>query len=500
MNTEPSVTPASRYSTRRTARNSSLSAAQVVTVGLTLLLAYRLALTDVTREEFGLYATMFACGTLTQLGTLGFAGGAPRHMARTVGEGSVAGRLQVVFSSLGVSFVGSLVVAALLLVGLAHYSTTLDPHLADVAGRLTPVIVAAALVTPVSTAIQGLTDGLGQTHVRSLTVIAASLVFYAVVAVTLPDQGVVSLAWAALVQQGLVLLVLLVVVLRECDLSRSSWSWSRARWREMKSFNLKFQAMTLPALAFEPLAKLLLSAFAGFSAVATFEIANRLLQQVNAVILAANQAVVPLVAYRSASGDLQDAVVFRRLFQAVWTLALTAFAAALIVLVPLGTFVFETSDPALVGYGLVLCLGWLANALCGPAYFISVTTDSFRANIVANYLMVATLALGGAVLGSAFGGIGIALAVALGLATAGLVINGSFMRRHRLAWAGVLTGRDVGFAVLAAVLAGAVLAIASRADSWALPAALVALVLLGVAGLLQFRHGPVWPVLTRREA
>lgn len=493
------MSTAARYSSRRTLRNGALSAAQVVVVGATLLLAYRLALTEVTREEFGLYATLFAVGTLTQIGTLGFAGGASRHMAGAVGEGDLAARLQVTAVSVGVSLAGSIVVAAVLLAGLEVYGSTLDPALAEVAGRLVPAVVAAALVTPVSTAVQGLADGLGQGHVRSVVVIAASVVFYVVVAVTLSGHGVVSLAWAALVQQSLVVVVLLVLVLRDCRPSRASWHWSPARWREMRAFNLKFQAMTLPALALEPLAKLLLGAFAGFAAVATYEVVNRLMQQVNAVILAANQAVVPLVAYRSASGGLQDVAVFRQLFQAAWVLCVTAFAAALIVLAPLGVFVFGETDPALVGFGVVLCLGWLANALAGPAYFISVTTNSFTANVVANYLMIATPAVLGPLLGWLLGGIGVAVAVALGLVVAGFVMNRAFLARRDVAWSGVLTRRDGAFALLAAALVAVALVALPRLGTAGLVVAAAALVVLAAAGLAHLRHGPVWPVLTRRE-
>lgn len=493
------MSTASRYSSRRTLRNGALSAVQVVAVGGALLLAYRLALTEATREEFGLYATLFAVGTLTQLGTLGFAGGASRHMARAVGEGHSPARAQVLVSSVGVALVGSLVMSLLLLAGLELYRTTLDPGLEPIAGRLVPVVAAAAFITPVSTAVQGLADGLGQAHVRSVVVIVASLVFYAVVSASLTVQGIVSLAWAALVQQSLVVLVLLAVVVRDCRPARSFWGWSPVLWREMRSFNLKFQVMTVPALALEPLAKLLLGAFAGFSAVATFEVANRLMQQVNAVILAANQAVVPLVAFRSAAGDLQDVAVFRRLYQTAWTVSLTAFAAALVVLVPLGAFVFGESDPALVGFGLVLSLGWLANALSGPAYFISVTTNSFSANVVANYLMIATPAVVGVLLGSVLGGIGVAISVSLGLFVAGYVMNRGFLGRHGLGWSTVLTGRDAAFALVAAVLVAAALVAQSRLGTPALLSTVAVLVVLGVAGLIHLRHGPVWSVLTRRE-
>lgn len=501
MSTEPTVTTASRYTGRRTIRNGALSAAQVVTVGATLLLAYRLALTEVSREEFGLYATMFACGTLTQLGTLGFAGGAARHMARAVGEDDRSGRLQVALSSLGVALAGSLVVSAVLLAGLLWYGSTLSGDLSRAAGDLAPVVVAAALVTPLSTAAQGLTDGLGQTHVRSLVVIGASLVFYGVVAVVLPAHGVVSLAWAALVQQGLVVLVLTGVVLRDCDLSPASIAWNRATWRRMTAYNLKFQVMTVPALALEPLAKLLLGAYAGFSAVATYEIANRLLQQVNAVVLAAIQAVVPLVAFRAASGSLADDSVFRRLFQAAWALSLTAFAAALVAVVPLGAFVFGESDAALAAYAVVLCVGWLANALAAPAYFISVTTDSFGPNVVASYLMIAIPGIVGVLLGEAFGGIGIAIAVSLGLLVACCVVTLSFMRRRQLTWDGVLGRPDAAYAALLCAPVAAVLVMTPRVGAGT--AALLAVAALAaVAGLgaVYVRRGPVWSIVRRREA
>nr|WP_301539459.1 oligosaccharide flippase family protein [Nocardioides sp. zg-1308] len=457
-------------------------------------------MTEVTREEFGLYATLFALGTLTQVGTLGFAGGAARHMARAAGEGDAAARLQVAVTSVGVSLGGSLVVAVGLLVGLEVYGASLDPELAEVASRLVPVVVAAAVVTPVSTAVQGLVDGLGQAHVRSAVVIAASLVFYVVVAVTLSGQGAVSLALAALVQQSFVVLVLVALVVRECRPSRATWRWAPSLWREVRTFNLKLQVMTLPALGLEPLAKLLLGAFAGFSAVATYEVVNRLMQQVNAVVLAANQAVVPLVAFRSASGGLQDASVFRQLFRAAWTLCVTAFAAALIVLVPLGAFVFGETDPALVGFGVVLCLGWLANALSGPAYFISVTTNRFAANVVANYLMIAVPAVLGTLLGWLLGGIGVAAAVALGLVVAGVVMNQAFLAHRDLGWSTLLSGRDAAFGLVATVLVAVTLVAMPRLGAAGLLVAASALVALGAAGLVHLRHGPVWPVLTRREA
>ncbi len=499
MSADSSVSTASRYSSRRTLRNGALSAVQVLVVGGTLLLAYRLALTEASREEFGLYATMFAVGTLTQLGTLGFASGASRHMAKAVGEGSAQAREQVLVSSVGMSLAGSMVMSVVLLGGLDLYRGTLDPTLDAVAAQLIPVVVAAAFVTPVSTAVQGVADGLGQAHVRSIVMIAASFVFYAVVALSLEVHGVVSLAWAALVQQSLVMCVLLAVVVRDSRCSRASRSWSPSLWRDMRRFNLKFQLMTVPALALEPLAKILLGAFAGFSAVATFEVANRLMQQVNAVILAANQAVVPLLAFRSAAGDLEDVAVFRRLYRTAWIVSLASFAAALVMLVPLGSFVFGESDSELIGFGLVLCAGWLANALSGPAYFISVTTNNFNASVVANYLMITVPAVLGVPLGLMLGGIGVATAVSLGLITAGYVINRAFLGQRDLGWSAVLTSGDAFFALVVVALVTAAVVAQMRPGSPALVTTLAVLGVLGVAALVRLRQGPVWSVITRRE-
>jgi O-antigen/teichoic acid export membrane protein len=259
--------------------------------------------------------------------------------------------------------------------------------------------------------------------------------------------------------------------------------------RAVLRYNLKIYVLTVPTLAYEPLVKALLNVFAGLSAVAYYEIANRLLQQVNAIVLAANQAIVPLVAVRAATGRLLVDQAFTRTVRLVTSLTVLAFAGALVCLPLVQRFVFGPGVTAVVGYGAILALGWVANALCGPAYFIGVTVDNFLVNVTTNYLILVVIGVGGPLLGNVSGGAGLAVSVAAGFVAASTIVNVQFVRAYHVDAAHIIPVRQRWFGFAAVLLVVATTVLTWSADLARLVAVTsAALLALAVLGWAMARH------------
>ncbi|GAA4749352.1 hypothetical protein GCM10023350_38050 [Nocardioides endophyticus] len=489
------------YSARRAFVNGGVSALQVVVISGVLLVSYRLAVQSVGQHDFGLYSLYFAFGTLTQLGSLGFGVGAARHVAVAWGQGRQHDLRPLVLLSVGVTLLGAALMAVIIYLGLHVYAlASLSPHDRRLAAQLAPVILAAACLAPVSTTAQGLMDGTSRSYARAAVVMSSSLVYLAVVIVGLPSHGVVALAYGTLAQQACVVVALLTYI---SYLSRGLSSGMRtpSNVGEVARYNLKMHVLTLPTLAYEPLAKALLDMFAGLSAIAYYEIANRLLQQVSALVHAANQAIVPVVAVRASAEGFQPAQAFRKSFQAIFPLTILGFGGALVVLPLLSSFVFGETSATVVWFGVLLSVGWIANCLCGPAYFVGVTLDDFRVNIAANYTSLAVIAVAGAGLGWWFGGYGLAAGVALALVIASSMVNVHYIHTSGLKIRDLLPAEQVVFAVAAGAVVLLSLLISLSVDGRGLLLTVVGgLAALGLVGAIDLmRHPIVKELRTRTE-
>ena len=60
---------------------------------------------------------------------------------------------------------------------------------------------------------------------------------------------------------------------------------------------MNFQIISISTMCYEPVTKVLLSKYGGVSLVGYFEMATRLVQQFRAVIISANQVLVPTIAH-----------------------------------------------------------------------------------------------------------------------------------------------------------------------------------------------------------
>lgn len=410
---------------RRSVVNGLLAALQVLVVSISIFMSYRLVIRAAGADQFGLFSLMYAISTVVQIGALGAASGAARHVADLIGRGSASSVSKVAALSLATTTLGGVVVAGVLypLIGLYadHLSSAAQTSLAL---ELRPLVLLAALTVSFAATTQALVDGLHRAYLRAVIAMVGAVVYLGVVAITASDVGIKSLPIAVVAQQLLSATASLAVFffyLKRANRAGHAGSPPKLL-RAALGYNARLQFLTLPTLGIDPLVKIALERFAGLHFVALYEIANRLMQQSNAIVISAGQTLIPRFSHHAANGSLQMRDSFVHASRTIGGLSVLVFIGATTSLPLVGLLVVGDDPTQFIQLGLILAVGWLANCLSSPGYFLAISVGDFRANTRANYgmaIVLAPLCLAG---GAATGGLGVGAGFTLALTLGGSYI------------------------------------------------------------------------------
>ena len=133
--------------------------------------------------------------------------------------------------------------------------------------------------------------------VRAGLVLVGQMLLLALAFLLVPHFGIIGLAWAQLGQGSFLLILGWWLLWRRLpQFFRVPWRWKRDTFREMMGYGVNVQLASLSMILFDPLTKALMAKFGGATAAGYFEMANQVVIKGRALIVSANQAIVPKVA------------------------------------------------------------------------------------------------------------------------------------------------------------------------------------------------------------
>jgi len=248
-----------------------------------------------------------------------------------------------------------------------------------------------------------------------------------------PTYGLIGLAFARVTQNVIVLLSSWFLLRRYLPLLPVlPCKWSRKIFNEIIGYSINFQIISLFVMLYDPVTKALLSRFGGLSALGYYEMASRMIIQLRALIVSANQVIVPAIA------DLQERIpdkiqlLYLTSYQLLFYLALPLFS-LIIVLTPLISQLWIGHyERIFVTFTTLLAIGWFLNTLASPAYFANLGIGKLRWNVL-GHIAIALLNAGfGLLLGILYGGIGVVLAWVFSLALGSSIIYLSYHATHKI--------------------------------------------------------------------
>ncbi len=477
---------------RRVLINATASAVQVVVNAAVLLVLYRYLLEVIGEEQAGVWALVLSWTSASSIASLGMAGGAVKFVSQYLARGDRDRVLEVVQTSV-LSVAGFLLVVLLALYpafqGFLRVVVKPEARIPDALAVL-PYALLSFWLSSLAGVLQSCIDGTHRVYLRNLLIMAGAVVYLGLTLLLVPERGLIGLAQAQALQAALLLAAAWIMLKRLLpSLPVVPFRWSRAAFKEMFRYGINFQVMSFWAMLLEPVTKALFSRFGGVGAVFFFEMANKMVMQLRALLVTAHQSIVPAIAHLQETDAGQVQEVYRKSFRLLVFLV-APFLPLMISLTPvISRLWIGAYEPLFVVSGVLLFLGWFLNILTNPAYFGYLGVGELRWNVRGHAAIgVLNVALGGG-LGLLFGAAGVVVGFVVALAAGSLLILLAYHRDYGIRAGELLQRQSLG--VGAAGLAGMGLSILLYAQlKEAVPPALLAL--LQIAAYLTVVFLPVW--------
>lgn len=417
-------------------RNIIATLTQVLVTGVVFFMLYRFMYKHLGVDQIGIWSIVLASVSLSRLGDLGLSSAVVRHVANALGNGKpelATSIIETTTITLAVLMAVVIAICAIpLQLLLAH---VVSPSALPIALEILPYALLSLWFSFLSLIFQGALDGFQRIDLRAGVVIISACIYLALTVVLVPDYGLKGVAIAQIFQSGGSALVAWFLLRRQANgLPVIPYRWKYDVLKPLVVYGANIQLISIMSFLFDPATKLVMSKFGGMSALGHYEMANKLVLQLRAVIVEANRVVVPMIAGASAHTASQHQEFFLNNYRIVFFVSLLCYS-SLAMLMPMIAMLWTGGyPPELLQFAWALMFGWFINTLSVPAFFHNLGSGRLRPNLYCQII----IGMGGVILGWLGGvwmeGIGVVLGSTTGLVAGSIYLLWHHTRKLRLAW------------------------------------------------------------------
>jgi O-antigen/teichoic acid export membrane protein len=415
------------------AKNIFSAAGQSIVQIIILLILYRYLIYRIGVDQLGIWSVVLATVSSARISELGFGGSIIKFVAAHQAKGdyqAAAESVQTAAISVGaLSTIIVLIAYPLLLLAL--------PHLLPVegldSGRLIlPYGLASLWLTSVACIWMNSIDACLRSELRAGIMIFGSVIFLLFSLIFVEFYGLLGLA-VAQVAQSVFLFTAGWVFIRKVmpALPILPQQWKLAYFRDMLGYGINFQVSSFAIFLFEPITKILFGRYGGLIAAGYFEIAERMVTTLRAVVVESNRVIVPVYAGMT-SYEVDAPHLYVKNTKNLYFIVIPVFA-ALMALTPAICEVWVGSfQPHFVIMGAWITLAWFINTVTTPAYFAYLGQGKLYWITISHVVMGVINIIAGSLLGRFFGWQGILAAFVTSLVIGSLIPLWAYHCEHRI--------------------------------------------------------------------
>lgn len=359
----------------------------------------------------GVWSVVLATSSIANLANFGIASSVVRYVAIYFTENDIEKIKRLVFTSSIFLFVLFALISIIIypFAGIILKWVISEKYI-GVALSILPFSLMCLITNAVAGVYSSVLDGLQKNYIRSLIFSSSSLFLLVITYLLTPLFGLKGVAMAQVAQSVYSLIGCLILVIKTIKYNPFKWNWNKPIFRDIFSYGMKFQFISILGMFNEPVTKALLAKFGGLAFTGYYEMANRLVMQARGVIVNANQSLIPVLINLGKENYDQWLAFYKKTFNSVFIIALFFMGSVFI-----GSNIFSIiwiGHEEIIFSNIVLILSFtiFINLLCSPAYF-SILADGDLNVLIASQFWIATLNLGlGILLGIFFSGYGIVIA------------------------------------------------------------------------------------------
>jgi O-antigen/teichoic acid export membrane protein len=421
--------------------NSTVSIVQTIGLGIVPFILYRYVLETIGAEQFGLWAIVLSTTSLARVAEFGLSASIVKFVAKYIARDERFTAGELIQTAAITTFFG-LGLLLLLVYPIASYFLYLivPGNYIELGRAILPLALISYFITTVAAIFQSGLDGSHRIDLRSIVMVLSAL-FYLFLAMLLTSvYGLWGLAYAQILQ-ALVAAILSWFLLRRFCLSSLPiipYRWQFSLLREMVTYGLNFQAISLAQMFYKPVTVALISRFGGLSLVAYYEMADKMLRQFRSLVVSASQAIVPFIADLHERSPAQVTSFYKASYSLLLYIATPLFG-GVVALVPLISRLWiGTYEDTFVRFSYLLAIGWYINLLSVPAFFAGLGLGELRWNTVSSIAMALLNATLGYFLGSLLGADAVVLAWVASLAAGSVLVLIPYHREHQISFKNLL--------------------------------------------------------------
>jgi len=296
-----------------------------------------------------------------------------------------------------------------------------------------PYALLALWIMVITSIFQAGLDGYQRIDMRSYLLMGGAIIHLLLCFVLAPTYGLIGVAYARIIQNTAILLSTWVLLKKHLpSLPIFPSNWSKNIFKEIIGYGINFQLISVTSMFYDPITKALLSKFGGLSMLGYYEMASKMVQQFRALIVSANQVIVPTIADLKEKTPEKIQSVYLTSYQLLFYLALPLYSLIIVCMPIVSELWIGHYERIFVLVGILLSAGWFLNTLNAPAYFANLGTGELRWNIIGQIAIALLNAVLGFLLGVFYNGIGVVVAWVVSLALGSSIVYLSYHIKYKI--------------------------------------------------------------------
>ena len=283
-------------------------------------------------------------------------------------------------------------------------------------------------------------DGMQKNYIRNIIFSSSSIILLVLAYILVPKYHIKGVAIAQLLQSVFALLACLIMVIFYTKYNPLKWNWNKQIFKQIFSYGMKFQFISLANMLNEPITKILLGKFGGMAFAGYYEMANRLLMQARGVIISSTQSLIPVMINLSKK---EIPAFYKKTFSNVLFFSTTIMAGIILSGRLVSFYWIGSYQPVFCNALLILSLSLFVNILNAPAYFYYMAEGNLNI-LIKNHLLLGFLnALFSYLLGYWLGGFGVVFGWFIAILLSSFYLLITFNKMHDLKFRALFQYMDV---------------------------------------------------------
>lgn len=412
---------------KKISTNVYLTIFQVIVSGLVFFLLYKYLYGTLGPEKIGIWSLLIGVTSVSRIGELGLSGGVVKFISEAISlnqKDKASKIVQTIFITLLVVVSILIFISYFPIQNILFFATKQEEVF--LIKEILPISFLSILLMILVGVLGGSLDGAMLMGFKNLLLALSHIFYLLLVYKIVPIYGLIGLAYAQCIQYLILLVIMWTSLKREIkELPLLPYQWDFNVIKDMFSYSINFQAISIVGMFWEPVIKLMMSYWGGLASLGFFEMANKVIHQLRNIIIESTKIVVPL----TAKNNLLDADPANHFRFVKNTFKISTFFSFLIfsllaISTPLISFIwFGFINLHFIYITLVLLIGYLIITLSSPIFLINLGTGHVRQNLYSYIVMATTSIIFGNILGYLFNDDGVTFAVSFSLISSAIYLG-----------------------------------------------------------------------------